>query len=109
MNEARAKNVEMKRTNDMMSTKLIRHQSLSDSQRKPFCFATFEGCDKDVWFYTGLSSTNVFYHVLDFVSPDRKRSNLTRVYTMQQLRVGDPLILVILNQCQQHGESPMQK
>ena len=54
------------------------------------CFATFEGCDKDVQFYTGQPSANVFCHVLDFVSPDRKRLNLICHATAQGWRSTHP-------------------
>ena len=66
-NGSRAENTELKRKNDLVSTEVIRYQS--ESLNYKFCFATFE---KDVQFYTGLPSAKVFYHFLDFVSPDRK-------------------------------------
>ena len=88
-NESSAENVELKRRNATMSAELIIYQSVIDRQRK-FCFATFEGCNKDVHFYTGLPSAEVFYHLLDFVSPDRKRSNLIYHATAQNWKSTHP-------------------
>ena len=73
----------------MMSAELIKYQSVVDRQRK-FCFATFEGCNKDVHFYTGRPSAKVFYHILDFASPDRKRSNLIYHATAQNWKSTHP-------------------
>ena len=87
-NESRAENTELKRKTDVMSTEMIKYQSENSSYK--FCFATFEDCEKDVQFYTGLPSAKVFYDLLDFVSPDRKRSNLIYHATAQSWRSTHP-------------------
>jgi len=64
------------------NTELNRHQKLAEERK--FCFSNIEKSDKDVQFYTGLQSASVFYKMLEFVSPGRKRSNIVYRATAQQ-------------------------
>ena len=54
------------------------------AKQRKFCFSNIEGSEKDVQFYTGLPSAEVFYQLLDYVSPGRKRSNVVYRATAQQ-------------------------
>ncbi|XP_065904132.1 uncharacterized protein [Dysidea avara] len=65
-----------------ISTESSRYQKLAEERK--FCFSNIEGSDKDVQFYTGLPSASIFYEVLDYVSPGRKRSNIVYHATAQQ-------------------------
>ena len=65
-----------------VSTESSRYQKLAEERK--FCFSNIEGSDKDMQFYTGLPSASIFYEVLDYVSPGRKRSNIVYRATAQQ-------------------------
>ena len=58
------------------------YQMLADKRR--FCFANIESSERDAQFYTGLPSAEVFYQLLDYVSPGRKRPNVVYRATAQQ-------------------------
>ena len=67
---------------DEMNSQSKEYQKLAKQQK--FCFSNIEESDKDVHFYTGLPSANVFYQLLDYVSPGRKRSNVVYRAAAQQ-------------------------
>ena len=67
---------------DEVSSQSKEYQKLA-KQRK-FCFSNIAESEKDVHFYTGLPSANVFYQLLDYVSPGRKWSNVVYRATAQQ-------------------------
>jgi len=56
------------------NTESNRYQKLAEERK--FCFSNIEKLEKDAQFYTGLPSASVFYKMLEFVSPGRKRSNI---------------------------------
>ena len=60
----------------------VQYQMLADKRR--FCFANIESSERDAQFYTGLPSAEVFYQLLDYVSPGRKRPNVVYCATAQQ-------------------------
>ena len=65
-----------------MNSQSKEYQKLA-KQRK-FCSSIIEESDKNVQFYTGLPSANVFYQLLDYVTPGRKWSNVVYRATAQQ-------------------------
>ena len=73
------------------------HQKLAEKRK--FCFLNIEGSERDVQFYTGLPSADVFYQLLDYVSPGRKRSNI--VYRATALQWTDR---IAQSPFRQHGE-----
>ena len=70
----RAENNELRTESNKLKTRIdvMREEMTREINSYEFCFSNFEACDKDVQFYTGLPSAGVFYHLLDFVSPNRQ-------------------------------------
>ena len=64
-----------------MNSECSRQQKLAEKQR--FCFSNFETSESDVQFYTGLPSADVFYQLLDYLSPERKWSNVYQTTAQQ--------------------------
>ena len=54
------------------------------AKQRKFYFSNIEGSEKDVQFYTGMPYAEVFYQLLDYVTPGRKRSNVVYRATPQQ-------------------------
>jgi len=67
---------------DEVSSESKHYQKLAEKRK--FCFTNIETSEKDVLFCTGLPSAEVFYELLDYVSPGRKRSNVVYRATAQQ-------------------------
>ena len=82
LKEAKAEIAKLTERLDEMNSQSKEYQKLAKQQK--FCFSNIEESDKDVHFYTGLRSANVFYQLLDYVSPGRKRSNVVYRATAQQ-------------------------
>ena len=83
LEEAKYEIEELKRRLDEVSSESTQYQKLAETKRK-FGFSNIEASERDVQFYTGLPSAEVFYQLLDYVSPGRKRSNVVYRATAQQ-------------------------
>ena len=58
-----------------MSSESTQYQKLAKTKRK-FDFSNIEASERDVQFYTGLPSAEVFYQLLDYVSPGPDRTTI---------------------------------
>ena len=72
-----------KRLNELESGKIELVRELELAERRRFCFENVQDSNDDVLFYTGLPSSSVFFQLLNYLSPDRMRSNVVYRATAQ--------------------------
>ena len=103
LEEAKDEIAELKQRLDEVSSESIQYQKLAEKRR--FCFSNIETSEKDVQFYTGLPSTEVFYQLLDYVSPE----NDPMLFTGSLLNNGQRMkIRMAWSLVKQHGGSMTQ-